>query len=341
MPILYTYGTGSNYQSTRFSTVQELLNGILDNNTNLIYAEDIRDAVYSLWEKISEVEIIANSASVASPYFYNPNPTTATNFSGIPKGTTFSTPQTVQDMFNALLYPYNPPILSLSGPGGVITDREFGAQQTVQLSWSVTKTSNSISSIYVVDQFFPPNTTNGTKLTTGYFNSDSIYTRNTFTMSVNDGKTTTSINTSFEWMNKIYWGSVEIPSKPNFTIASDRNESQELINSVLSEAPFGTDINRTILGLTGAGSGSGSALSKTKDRTYDNIDGRGRYLIFAWPSNLPNALEPTFLIGANISSAFTKLKTKLDLINSYNIVTAYEVWVSNTAYNSPINLIIK
>ena len=113
MSFLYKYGTASNYESKRWSTVQNLLDQVKDNNANLIFANHVRDAVFTLWERISDVEIIAASASAVSPYFQNSNPTTIT-VGGIPEGTTFSTPHTVQQMFDALLYPYVSPILGLS-----------------------------------------------------------------------------------------------------------------------------------------------------------------------------------------------------------------------------------
>ena len=63
MSFLYTYGTGSLYESKRYDAVQDLLNQLQDNNANLIYANHVRDAVFTLWERVEEVAIVAASAS--------------------------------------------------------------------------------------------------------------------------------------------------------------------------------------------------------------------------------------------------------------------------------------
>ena len=139
MPVLYT-SFASPIVSRRWTDVQELLNQLQDNNANLIFAEDVRDAVFTLWEKISDVEIIAASASLASPYFQNSDPTTI-EVGGIAERTTFPEPQTLQQMFDILLYPYAAPILGLSG----LTNKEYGQSLNSTLLWSVTKKSNTIT----------------------------------------------------------------------------------------------------------------------------------------------------------------------------------------------------
>jgi hypothetical protein len=326
MSVLYTYGTGTPYKSTRWSTVQELLDGILDQNSNLIYAEDVRDAVFTLWERIGDVEIIAASASLASPYFQNPNPTTIT-VGGISQGTTFPNPQTVQQMFDALLYPYAAPVLGLSN----LLDKEYGQSLNSTLSWSVTKKSNIITSIVVDGQIFTPNggDQSGTKPVTGTWSTPAVYTTNTFTMLVGDGSNTTSISRTFDWMNKIYWGTLDLSTmlNPNLT------EEPQM-------APFISINSSTILGLTGAGVGTGNLLSKIKGKTYTNINGSSRYLLFAWPSNVPNAVSPVFTVNGLQSTGFTNLKTGWSFTNIYGVITNYEVWISNTAQNSPLNIII-
>lgn len=337
MSSLYTYGTGSNYKSTRYSTVQELLNGILDNNANLIYAEDVRDAVFSLWEKISDVELIAASFSSASAYFQNPNPTTI-GVGGIPEGSTFSTPHTVQEMFDALLYPYVAPNLILQP----LLNKEYGQPLTATLNWSIVKKSNTIQTIVVDNQIVTPNfgDQNGTKVVTGTWSSPVVYTTNTFTMSVYDGSTTTTTSTSFEWMNKIYWGSLNLTSlsNPDLSNLSLRNSNIALI--VSTYFPNSVSGSLIIRGLTGAGVSPGNMLSKVKSKTYPNINGAGGYLIFAWPSNVPNATTPSFSVNGLTSTAFVRLLSGFSFINTYNVVTSYEVWISLTAQNAALNPVI-
>ena len=320
MSFLYKYGTASNYESKRWSTVQNLLDQVKDNNANLIFANHVRDAVFTLWERISDVEIIAASASAISPYFQNPNPTTI-GVGGIPEGTTFSTPHTVQQMFDALLYPYVSPILGLS----TLLNKEYGQNLSSTLSWNVTKKSNTITSIVVDGQIFIPtgDSQSGTKLVTGTWSTPAVYTTNTFTMVVGDGSTTTTTSTSFDWMNKIYWGSLDLTSisNPNLTVDPGLSTSITIDSSI-------------VLGLTG------NILSKVKSKTYTNIDGAGGYLLFAWPSSVPSATSPTFTVNGLQSTGFTNLKTGWSFTNTYGIVTNYEVWISNTAQNSPLNIII-
>ena len=333
MSFLYTYGTGSNYESKRWSNVQNLLDQVKDNNANMIFANHVRDAIFTLWERVSEVEIVASSASFASPYFQNSNPTTI-DVGGIVEGSTFPTPQTVQQMFDALLYPYVIPTLSLSGNiyGGPLSNKEYGQNPNSTLYWDVTRKSNIITSIVVDSQIFSPtgNSQNGTKVITGTYSlPPAVSTTNTFVMSVGDGVQTTTTNTSFEWMNKIYWGSIDLTSlsNPNLTLNPSLATSITINSSI-------------ILGLTGAGFGTGNILSKVKGKTYTNINGAGNYLLFAWPSSVPTATSPAFTVFGLQNTAFTNLKTGWSFTNIYGVVTNYEVWITNTAQNSPLNITI-
>jgi hypothetical protein len=341
MPVLYT-SFASPIVSRRWTDVQELLNQLQDNNANLIFAEDVRDAVYTLWERVEEVAIVAASASLASPYFQNPNPTTI-EVGGIAEGTTFSNPQTVQQMFDALLYPYAAPILSLSGLfGQPLANKEYGAPLNSTLSWGVTKKSNTITSITVDGQIFISNggNQNGTKVVIGTWSTPAVSTLNTFTMSVGDGQTTTTTSTSYEWMNKIYWGRLDLTSILNPDLSDPNTRSARIATIVSNFFPTSSSGSLLIRGLTGAGVSPGNMLSKVKNRTYTNINGAGGYLLFAWPSNVPNATSPAFSVNGLTSTGFSRLLTNFSFINTHGIITNYEVWISNTAQNSPLNPVI-
>lgn len=338
MSFLYKYGTASNYESKRWSTVQNLLDQIKDNNANLIFANHVRDAVFTLWERVSDVEINVASASLASPYFQNPNPTTI-GVGGIPEGTTFSTPHTIQQMFDALLYPYAAPILSLS----TIANKEYGQPLNSTITWSVIKKSNTITSINVDGQIiFPVNggDQSGTKVVTGTWSSPpAVSTPNTFTMTVSDGSTTTT-STSYEWMNKIYWGRLDLTSILNPDLSDPITRNSRIATIVSNFFPTSSSGSLLIRGLTGAGVSPGNMLSKVKNKTYPNINGAGGYLLFAWPSNVPNATTPTFSVNGLTSTGFSRLLTGFSFINTHGIITNYEVWISNTAQNSPLNPVI-
>ena len=327
MSFLYKYGTASNYESKRWSTVQNLLDQIKDNNANLIFANHVRDAVFTLWEKISDVEIIAASASLVSPFFQNSN-TTLITVGGIPVGSSFSTPQTVQQMFNSLLYPYISPASSILP----LSSREYGSSTSVVLSWTATRRSNPITSIVVDGQIFIPtgNTQTGFKFATGTYSIPATAsTPNNFIITVSDGTTNTTNGATLLWMNKIYWGRINLDSIGNPDLTLDPGLTF-LINITSS----------TILGLTGAGISPGNQLATSKSRTYTNINGSGEYLLFAWPSSVIGATSPVFTVNGIQSTAFTRLRNSWSFTNIYGFTTNYEVWISNTLQNSPLNITI-
>jgi hypothetical protein len=330
MSILYTYGTGSLYESKRWDNSQDLLDQLQDNNANLIYANHVRDAVFTLWERISDVNVIAASAASASSvgmYFQNSNPTPIT-VGGISAGSSFSTPQTIQQMFDALLYPYVSPGSSISS----LSNREYGSGLSITLNWTATKNSNPITSIVVDGQIFAPtgNTQTGTKIATGTYSTPApAFTSNSFIITVGDGTTSTTNSTSFQWMNKIYWGTINLSSigNPNLTLNPG---SASLINITSS----------TVLGLTGAGVSPGNQLASSKSKTYSNINGSGNYLLFAWPSSVSGATTPIFTVNGLLNTAFTNVKTAWSFTNTWGFTTNYEVWISNTLQNSPLNITI-
>ncbi len=327
MSFLYTYGTGSLYESKRYDDVQELLNQIQDNNANLIYANHVRDAVFSLWERVNEVSVVAGSAASASMYFQNSN-TTLVTIGGIPAGSSFSTPNTLQQMFDALLYPYIAPGSSISS----LSNREYGSSTSITLNWTATRNSNPITSILVDGQSFVPtgNTQTGFKVAIGTYSIPApSSTSNNFNITVGDGTNTTTNGTTLQWMNKIYWGTINLSSigNPDLTLNPG---SASLINITSS----------TILGLTGAGVSPGNQLTNSKSKTYTNINGSGNYLLFAWPSSVTGATSPIFTVNGLQNSAFTRVKNAWSFTNVFGFSTNYEVWITNTLQNSPLNIII-
>ena len=345
MALLYGYGTGSTVESFRYDQVADLLNQIPNNTTNLVKAKDVRDSVFSLWERVSDLSAIVASASATPTTFINPNPTTIT-VGGVVTGTTFPTPQTIQQMFNAILYPYTTPTISLSvvstinSTTPINTQKEYGQSLTNWLYWSVTKRSNPIVSVVVNGVTISPITGNsqvGWRNVSGTYSSISgsfpVSTTNNFPMTVNDGTSNTTTSATVTWMNRIYWGSIDLSGlvypnpdltlNPSYTTYVSAIVTSNLINA-----------------LNGAGVGSGSELSVTKNKTYSGINGNGRYLIFAWPSSVSGALTPTFTVNGLANTAFTRVKTAWVFSNIYNVTTNYEVWVSNTAYNSAANVVI-
>lgn len=324
--------------SYAYSTVDELLSQIPDNSQNLIQASDVRDAVYTLWDQIQNVSLIAASAASASAFFQNPDPTTI-SVGGIPAGSTFPTQKTMQEMFDQLLYPYVAPLVS---PTTSISDREFGQTPIlpVNVSWSITKKKLNITSVSFSDGHVPV-FTSGSQIqtrnfsTATYSQSPGISQTNTFSISVGDGQTTVTSNATLTWKNRIYWGFIDLTSlgNPNLTTNPSLATSVGLVAT-----------DTLIKSLGGAGAGGymyGNSLSTSINGPngggYNGINGGGKHLIFAWPSNFPNATTPIFTVNGLNSTAFTRVRTNSVFSNQYGFTgTRYEVWVSNTLQNSPI-----
>jgi hypothetical protein len=311
----YSGGSASAYE---YTTLPELLNQMPDNVGNLIDAINIRNSVYTLWERISDVQTVASQSASASTTYTNSTPTPQT-IGGIPAGSTFSN-KTMSEMWDALLYPYIAPSASLSiGSlnGGSL--REFGRSNNVDLNWNATKGSKNVSAIIVCigrpDQESIALTTinstgnqSGTKSTTSTSN-----TNTTFYMTVSDipnGTSTVTAQATVSWSSAVYWGKT-----PTFALPS---------MSIVGSQPSWAD---------GAGVGSGKNLSSSRSANYSGINGAGQYLVFAWPSSYGT---PTFTINGLPNTAFTKIGSAVSHTNMYSYPVNYDVWISNTAQNSPI-----
>lgn len=301
--IIGTYSGGS-ASANEYSTLPELLNQIPDNTGNLIDAVNIRNSVYTLWERISDVQTVASQSASASVLYSNTLPTPI-SIGGIPAGTTFSN-KTMTEMWNALLYPYIAPSASLGGGD----TREFGSSNTVSLSWSAARGSELITTIIVdgTPIVVTGNNQSGTKSTTATQNVNT-----SFTMTVSDipnGDSTVSSSTSVSWSSAIYWGRTTTFTLPSMVISGSK--------------PAWAD---------GASVGSGKILSGTKAGSYNGINGAGQYLVFAWPTAYG---APTFTINGLPNTAFTKIGTAVSHTNMFSYTINYDVWISNTAQNSPI-----
>lgn len=348
MPGTGSYGTPSSIVYSEYrETIDQLLNQIPNNNANAIDAQDIRDSVWTLWNRIDDVQITASAAASASAYFQNSNPTTATNLAGIPAGTTFSVPKTMQEMWDMLLYPYISPGASLSPIGTSYYNssnvfvssggREYGFNTSVSLNWSAVRNSNAITSIIVggFAQVPTGNSQVGVQATTGTHSvSPGVSQTNTFNMSVGDGTSTTNTSISLTWMNKRYWGFVDLTGigNPDLTL-----------NPGLSSSVAAVVTDGVILALTGANANSqafGNELSTTKSKTYTGINGAGKHLVFAWPSSVSSPYTPTFTVNGLPNTAFTRIRSNSPFTNINGFTTNYEVWVSNTLQNSPLNIVI-
>lgn len=325
--------TGSS-SANSYNTLQELLVKIPDNTANLIQPKDLRDSVYTLWEYVSSVSVIASQSAGASSYYTNPS-LVPISVGGISAGSSFPGTYSMQQMWDLLLYPYIAP----SGGFSSLASRQYGSGTSVTLNWSVTKNTSTITSIIVdgVPQVPTGNSQTGTKATTGSHGATPpLSTTNTYTMTFSDGTSTPSVSTSLVWMNKRYWGYIDltpIGSPDLSTFPGLSGTVGAYISDTMIKALNGASANGQV-----PVTGMGNELSTTKSKTYTGINGSGNHLVFAFPSACGT---PAFSVNGNPNSAFTKVKSSFAFVNENTWSgTLYDVWVSNTAQGSPLNIII-
>jgi hypothetical protein len=323
MAIIGTYSvagpSASITLSNEFDNKDSLLLKLIDNNQNLILAKDVRDAVLTLWRRIEDQNIVT----------FTNNNETLIDVGGISQGVSFSSVD-MQNMWNQLLYPYIRPELELSISQ---EERLFGDNSTLIIDWTIVKKSSSIVSINFSSSSgssVNPNNvipTGDTQIgiiqaigTHSISNNINIEEVNTFSISVSDGQTSTTQSISSLWKNNIYWGSINLN---NINLTYNPSE--------ISNAAILAD-NLTIRNLPNR------KLSTTINMYYDNLNGNGNHLIFAWPSNLEGALNPEFYVNGVLSNSFTRIRALSPFTNVWGYVTTYEVWVSNTIQNSDLDI---
>ncbi len=323
------YGTpGTPTYTTTYIDLDEMIGNFPNNLNNEIDARKLRDALLTLWDRINTVE-----QTNTTYYYNNPNPTSI-SVGGIPVGITFSN-YTLDTMFTNMFYPYLPPQCTLYFDLSGTTSRiiEYGSSNNVSLYWNVVKKTNNISNINI----------NGNSIVVSGGNQNGIYnttsTQNvntSFTLSVmdvdgglpstSDGPTTITNTINVLWRNKRYWGSINLTSLGNPDLNISMVQLNDISNLITSS---------TILSLTGASVGTGSELSINLTKTYNGINAQGNYLIFAFPTTFGN---PNFIVNGLSNNAFTKVKSSFSFTNQFGYVTNYDVWISNTNQNSPLNI---
>lgn len=302
-------GTYSNppTESNEYDDIDELLGQLLDNTDNLIDAHHVRNSVYTLWKRIG-----SQSAS-ASVYYTNLTPTPE-KVHGIEVGSTFNN-KSMQEMWDMLLYPYIVPLSSISVSP---TYKELGnSDLSVNLTWIATKKTNDIASITITGpglSYNIPGSPFSITQTGNYSASVTLNVDATFSLVVSDSISTITSHVYFKWYNAVYWGTTGAFSLPDMTIVGSKPNWAN-----------------------GASVGSGKSFSTTRNATYDNIDGGGEYLVFAWPTSFG---EPTFKVNGLTNTAFTKIGDNITYTNMYGYNNQYDVWITNTAQNSPIDSFI-
>jgi len=350
MAIVSTYSVGASYSgislSTEYSTIDELLTGLVDNSSGLIKAVNVRDSIYTLWERVDQIGSSVSNSGSSSVEYNRINPSTI-SVGGISSGSTFS--GTVQDVLDRMLYPYVAPggSLGFGGRNGSNLVKEYGdttggfawGVYPFTIYWSATVNTSPLSSIIVDGVSKPLSPLSGNQIVTSTHSSHNPSsnpgTIQSYTMSISDGTSTISKTASITWKNKIFWGKIDLTSIGNPNLTTNPGSASTVSSLVTSTL---------IKNLTGAGANAyyyGYELSITKNKTYNSMNGAGQYLIFAWPSNMPGSYTPIFTVNNLGSSAFTRVRTNWAFSNQYSFTGSdYEVWISNTLQNSPLNVVI-
>lgn len=319
------YGTGSSYYSQNFDNIQELLQRLYDNNSNIIVAKDVRDPLWTLWNKVTGLSASLGSASIS----YTLGTPSTTSVGGISEGTTFSN-ATLSDLFDLMLLPYVAPVVESFGPS--ITEKQFGDTTTLNLTYSINVGSSPLDSGYGI-QFISPNPSSaiptevvsGNDPETGTTNNFSLTYSNvvsvTQTLNATMSFRTTDLivfttSTSIIAKHKRYYGQKSIPI--GFTPSSP--------SSISAVAAFLTD--SVIKGL------SYSELA-TNVNISQACNFNDEYFVFAAPTVFGFNYPEGFFIDNIFSQDFTKVKSGVTFSNEFGYQAPYDVWVSNYKLYSP------
>lgn len=304
--------TGGSSSANKYSTIQELLYKMPDNSANLIQAKDVRDSVYSLWERISDVQTVASQSASASSTYTNLTPTLV-GIGGIPAGSTFSE-AIMQDMWDDLLRPYIAPTAILTTNNPTANVKEYGESNQVALTWTVIKGSENLVSISVPLTTYPnttsvvPNQTpsQSASITVG----SQINIDTNFVMTVSDGTSTITGTQSIMYTNRRYWGTLPI--------------GHALVSS--SIAPF-THANINTL--------SNELISPTSSNVYTQtrtITTNNNYVVFIFPHNSVDlSTNPTHVSISGLgNNNWVKTRNNVQFTNGTTGAytgTNYDVWV--------------
>jgi len=252
---------------------------------------------------------------------YTNSGTTPTTIGGIAAGSTFNT-QTMQQMWDALLYPYQAPAFSSFSRTNLNTTYELGEMVSIgsqTFTWATSNSSNVSANTISIAQNTAPggfiygplaaNVGSSALTVTATFSAGTATSQLLYTIAgTNSNGAPFSATITRSWMNKRYWG-----THPSFTLPS----------------------NAQILAANGASVGVGNEFSSTRVQTRNGIDGAGNYLFFAWPTSFGT---PSFTVNGLPNTAWTKIGNAISFTNSQAFVVTYDVWISNTAQFSPITL---
>lgn len=367
-----TYGNQNVIADYRFIT--DLLDNIPDNSANLIDAKDVRDAIWTLWNKVDDVVIGLSSSGIniygtssgtfsVDTSYDRTRSSSAAAVGGVPTGSTFS--GSIQDVLDRIFYPYTAPTCSLSGGD----TRQFGSSTSVTLSFTINKNEKpvntaSIQTLGNVTQLITPlpSVVTQNNTTPATFGPSTISTTpasivtyathsatpastsitNSYTLYVGDGTSTANASTSVVWMNRMYYGTINLGTispnpNPDLNIRPDGSNSAQVATSILQVGSFITDSIIRTSTINSIRPIINRPLTTTKSLTLTDFAAGGNYLFFAWPTIFGT---PVFKVNGLANTSFTKVKSNFAFTNEVGFSGVnYDVWVSNTSYGtSTINI---
>ena len=292
-----------------------MLSALPDNTGNEITAMNVRDVVSGLWDTIELLSVSVSSVGSSASFNYtNLNPTT-NRVGGLATQSTFSN-ESLTDILDRMLYPYTPPVFSLFARPSLL---EFGnTTSTVNLSWSINSTKNSVVNGFIIRPASSVNVNPGLSPFTsvsGLLGSNVVLPNlpTTFTFSVNDINVFVIPNTgaihqtsvTVNWSLKRFWGTLSFVS-PLVSVSS---------------APFSFSDVSTL--------SSDLLTGYTQSR---NITTNNNYVVFAWPTNAVDlsTFPPVMEVNGLPNNDWTKTRSGVVFTNQYGYTASYDVWRFNS-----------
>jgi hypothetical protein len=316
-PIFGTNSTLSLYTDD----ISLILNSLPDNNNNEIEAKDVRNAVWSLYNYIQDLESISVTQSVN---LYTLGTPSTVSVGGIQLGSTFSD-ISIQDIFDIMLTPQVDPILLDFSPS--TSEVQFGSTTPISFNYSIGLGSELLDSISIqfptgINQNITPSNLNPTTGTTNVYNPVLTYTTSATvsqtviaTMSYQTPTGTFVATSSVTYKHKRYYGKITLPGgfDPNNPISVS-----QVSNSINSS---------TVLGLSFSSIGTNVNFSQ-----LINFNSSNQYFLFAAPTAFGFTFPNGFYVDNIFNQGFTKIKSSFSFTNEFGYATTYDVWISNNPY---------
>jgi len=305
--------------------IADAMSYIPNNVDNEISAKDLRDIILFLYENSGGGPFLYSGLAGSSPQ----NPAPSTNEVGNWKVNTIFDKVTLQTLFDGIFYKDSGPSVTLT-PDVVIDYRgPVAPLPSLPYSWSVTKRTYSLNTaapvtengVKFLDQTIPTTGGSGTFNRIPLRNIDTTYTITVYDTGVPVRQDSDSASVVYQ--NRFYFGKVT---------------SRAMLNTAQIKA----------LVATKGGQAESGRLSANFFRSFvgvSGLGGGGTYIAFAFPSIwttqygiLVNGVKnPPFKLTDNKIWTGPAKVGSLQFTNDYDYVTEYDVWITQSSYNSEFN----